>query len=214
MIGLGTRTSYFRSSYKSIKCFYCDSTFSANKERVRHINWKHPDDENETTEDFNKGLRLINVNQLSDTTRKDLKSIILPYESLVPHNTKVVKKKAVTKKFSPNSLPGVRCSVSSSVPDVGSLASSTADVSGQEVMSSPLQRTRELDDSLIPFRRQMEIVYNESFIPDDLNSCQVLLREILVNHFDISQYALTLQHLLDGMSYSQDDFDDILGDIL
>ena len=83
-----------------------------------------------------------------------------------------------------------------------------------QFLSSPLQRTRELDDSLIPFRRQMEIVYNESFIPDDLNSCQVLLREILVNHFDISQYALTLQHLLDGMSYSQDDFDDILGDIL
>ena len=75
MIGLGTRTSYFRSSYKSIKCPYCNSTFSANKERVRHINWSHLGEENETTEEFNKGLRLININQLSDVTRKDLKSI-------------------------------------------------------------------------------------------------------------------------------------------
>ena len=98
----------------------------------------------------------------------------------------------------------------------------SADVSGQEVVSmsdsssfaqlplpsqflgSPLQRTRDLDVSLIPFRRQMEIVYNESFIPDDLNSCQMLLREMLVNHFDISQYASSLERLFDGRTFSHD----------
>ena len=55
---------------------------------------------------------------------------------------------------------------------------------------SPLQGMQELSDSLAPYRRQMEVIYNESFIPNDLNSCQVLLRELLRNHLDMSQLAL------------------------
>ena len=84
----------------------------------------------------------------------------------------------------------------------------SADVSRQEVVAvpdsnvsaqlsqpsqsliSPLQGVQELSDSLAPYRRQMEIIYNESFIPNDLNSCQVLLRELLRNHLDMSQLAL------------------------
>ena len=244
MIGLGTKTHYFRSSYRNIKCPYCSSHFSANKERVRHINWDHLGEYNETTEEFNKGIRLIDVSKLSEATRKDLKSIILPPEScespvslntkvvthnakVVKHNTKVTKKKTIKKKISPNSLPGAKCSVSSSVPDIGNLISSvprasvimssrkapqspqmSADVSRQEVVAvpdsnvsaqlsqpsqsliSPLQGMQELSDSLAPYRRQMEVIYNESFIPNDLNSCQVLLRELLRNHLDMSQLAL------------------------
>ena len=44
--------------------------------------------------------------------------------------------------------------------------------------------------------------YSESFIPEDLNGCQMLLREILVNH-----------RTLDEVSYSPDHFDDILDGI-
>ena len=54
MIGLKKNAHYFRSSYKNIKCPYCCSSFSANKERIRHIDFKHPRSYNETTEEFNK----------------------------------------------------------------------------------------------------------------------------------------------------------------
>ena len=243
MVGLGKKTHYFRSSYRNIKCPYCSSHFSANKERVRHINWEHLGSYNETTEEFNKGIRLIDVSKLSPETRKDLKSIILPPEScespvslnpsvvshnakVAKHNTKVTKKKTNKKKISPNSLPGAKCSVSSSVPGIGNLVSSvprasvimssgkapqspqmSAD-SRQEVVAvpdsnapapmsqpsqsliSPLQGMQELSDSLAPYRRQLQVIYNESFIPTDLTSCQVLLKELLHNHLNMSQLAL------------------------
>ncbi len=55
---------------------------------------------------------------------------------------------------------------------------------------SPLQEMQELSDSLAPYRRQLQVIYNESFIPTDLTSCQVLLKELLHNHLNMSQLAL------------------------
>ena len=49
---------------------------------------------------------------------------------------------------------------------------------------------QELSDSLAPYRRQLQVIYNESFITTDLTSCQVLLKELLHNHLNVSQLAL------------------------
>ena len=243
MIGLGKNAKYFRSSYRNIKCPYCSSHFSANKERIRHIDFEHPRSYNETTEEFNKSVCLIDVSKLSPETRKDLKSIIIPPESykspvspnprvvshnlkVAKHTTKVTKRKPNKKKISPNSLSVTQCSVPSSSPDGRDLASSAPRpsvimLSGnstkssqlsvdseQEVVAvpesvslaplaqplqslmSPLQEMQELSDSLAPYRRQLQVIYNESFIPTDLTSCQVLLKELIHNHLNDSQLVI------------------------
>ena len=242
LIGLGKNAKYFRSSYSNIKCPYCSSHFSANKERIRHTEFKHPRSYNETTEEFDKSVRQIDVSKLSPETRKNLKSIIIQPESyespvspiprvvshnlkVAKHTTKVTKRKPNKKKISPNSLSVNQCSVSSSSPDGRDLASfaprpSVIMLSGnsakssqlsvnseQEVVAvpefgspaplaqplqslmSPLQE-QELSDSLAPYRRQLQVIYNESFIPTDLTSCQVLLKELIHNHLNVSQLAL------------------------
>ena len=95
ILGMKTSSMYFRSNTKSIKCDFCKVCFHANKERCRHIKIKHPDKVNlkESSEQFNFGLRKIDVNLLNDETRELPWMILLPFEHPVPRSKRVTKKK-------------------------------------------------------------------------------------------------------------------------
>ena len=115
IIGMKTSSMYFRSNSKAIKCDFCRKCFYANKERIRHVKMKHPEKVNvkESSDQFNFGLRKINVNLLNDETRESPWMILLPFEHPVPRSKRVTKKKLKISP-SPTEADEPACSVSSS----------------------------------------------------------------------------------------------------